>query len=246
MSCFLKANWPFLLYSPGCCDIVRKSLRTGVPVRRKMTLQIKSAEFIKGAARPEGYPSDNLPEIAFAGRSNVGKSSLINVLVNRRGLVRTSATPGRTQMLNFFSVNEQFTLVDLPGFGFAKVPLAVKKDWGIMARTYLENRANLKAVILLFDIRRVPRDEELQLLDWLEELDIPTIPVITKVDKVSRNRRGAQMRPILEATGLPQEAFSFFSALTREGREDILQRIEVALACAESDAELPADSGEEV
>jgi GTP-binding protein len=149
-------------------------------------------------------------------------------------------------MLNFFSVNEQFTLVDLPGFGFAKVPLAVKKDWGIMARTYLENRANLKAVILLFDIRRVPRDEELQLLDWLEELDIPTIPVITKVDKVSRNRRGAQMRPILEATGLPQEAFSFFSALTREGREDILQRIEVALACAESDAELPADSGEEV
>jgi GTP-binding protein len=194
------------------------------------SLQIKSAEFIKGAARPEGYPPGELPEIAFAGRSNVGKSSLINVLVNRRGLVRTSSTPGRTQMLNFFEVNRHFMLVDLPGFGFAKVPVSVKKAWARMARTYLEERSNLRAVILLFDIRRVPREEELQLLDWLEELNIPTIPVITKVDKVTRNRRLGQIRPILEATGLPQEAFSFFSAVTREGREDILQRIEVALS----------------
>jgi GTP-binding protein len=127
-------------------------------------------------------------------------------------------------------------LVDLPGFGFAKVPVSVKNAWGAMARTYLESRSNLKVVILLFDIRRVPRDEELQLLDWLEELNIPTIPVITKVDKVTKNRRSAQIRPILEATGLPQEAFSFFSAHTREGREDVLQRIENALATPESEA----------
>jgi GTP-binding protein len=202
----------------------------------KTSLQIKSAEFVKGAARPEGYPPGDMPEIAFAGRSNVGKSSLINVLVNRRGLVRTSSTPGRTQMLNFFEVNRHFMLVDLPGFGFAKVPVSVKKAWGKMARTYLEERTNLRAVILLFDIRREPREEEIQLLDWLEELDIPTIPVITKVDKVTKNRRGSQIRPILEATGLPQDAFSFFSALTREGREDILQRIEVALS--DDDAEV--------
>lgn len=202
----------------------------------KTSLQIKSAEFVKGAARPEGYPPGDMPEIAFAGRSNVGKSSLINVLVNRRGLVRTSSTPGRTQMLNFFEVNRHFMLVDLPGFGFAKVPVSVKKAWGKMARTYLEERTNLRAVILLFDIRREPREEEIQLLDWLEELDIPTIPVITKVDKVTKNRRVSQIRPILEATGLPQDAFSFFSALTREGREDILQRIEVALS--DDDAEV--------
>lgn len=199
-------------------------------------MQIKSAEFIKGAAKPEGYPPGDLPEIAFAGRSNVGKSTLINVLVNRRGLVRTSSTPGRTQMLNFFSVNQNFMLVDLPGFGFAKVPVAVKKAWGTMARTYLEKRSSLRAVILLFDIRRVPREEELQLLDWLEELSIPTIPVITKVDKVSKNRRSAAIRPILEATGLPEEAFSFFSALSREGRDDILHRIEVALETGDMDA----------
>jgi GTP-binding protein len=177
-----------------------------------------------------------MPEIAFVGRSNVGKSSLINVLVQRRGLVRTSSTPGRTQMLNFFEVNRNFMLVDLPGFGFAKVPVSVKKAWHAMTRTYLENRANLKAVVLLIDIRREPGKEELLLLDWLEELNIPTIPVITKVDKVTKNRRRAQIRPILEATGLPPEAFSFFSALTREGREDVLQRIEVALAEAEPES----------
>lgn len=205
--------------------------------RESLRLQIKSAEFIKGAAKPVGYPPGDQPEIAFAGRSNVGKSSLINVLVNRRGLVRTSSTPGRTQMLNFFEVNQEFTLVDLPGFGFAKVPVAVKNAWGAMARTYLENRSNLKAVILLFDIRRVPRGEELQLLDWLEELNIPTIPVITKVDKITKNRRSVQIRPILEATGLPQDAFSFFSAHTREGREDVLQRIEMALSVEDQEAE---------
>lgn len=193
-------------------------------------MQIKSAEFVKGAAGPQGYPEGELPEIAFVGRSNVGKSTLINVLVQRRGLVRTSSTPGRTQMLNFFEVNRTFMLVDLPGFGFAKVPVSVKKAWNAMARTYLEQRANLQGVVLLFDIRREPGEEELLLLDWLEELNIPTIPVITKVDKVSKNRRRGQIRPILEATGLPADAFSFFSALTREGRDDVLQRIEVVLS----------------
>ena len=150
---------------------------------------IHSAVFDKSATRPSNYPPAELPEVAFAGRSNVGKSSLINVLVNRRGLVRTSSTPGRTQLLNFFTINGAFSLVDLPGYGFAKVPLAVKKDWGPMVRTFLESRTSLRAVIVLFDIRRVPREEDLQLLDWLEEFAIPTIPVITKADKVSRNQR---------------------------------------------------------
>jgi GTP-binding protein len=192
-------------------------------------LIIKQATFVKSATNPGNYPEGGLAEVAFAGRSNVGKSSLINVLVNRRGLVRTSSTPGRTQLLNFFDINGQFYLVDLPGFGFAKVPVALKKQWGPMVRTYLEKRSSLKALVLLFDIRRAPRQEEIQLLDWLEEFEIPTIPVITKVDKVVRSRRESQIRPILEVTGLPRDAFTLFSAVSREGREEIWQRIEMAL-----------------
>jgi GTP-binding protein len=203
------------------------------PLPKRFFVIIRSTAFIKSATRPGNYPEASLPEVAFAGRSNVGKSTLINTLVNRRGLVRTSSTPGRTQLLNFFDINGEFSLVDLPGYGFAKVPLAVKKDWGPMVRTYLERREQLKGVVVLFDIRRVPREEDLDLLDWLEEFELPTIPVITKVDKISRNRRAAQVKPILEATGLPLEAFSFFSALSKEGREDIWERIEDAL-------ELPA------
>jgi len=192
-------------------------------------LIVKSAEFVKSATRPGNYPPAELPEVAFAGRSNVGKSSLINVLVNRRGLVRTSSTPGRTQLINFFSINGAFHLVDLPGYGFAQVPLAVKKEWGPMIRTYLESRESLRAVVILFDIRRVPREEDLQLLDWLEEFEVPTIPVITKADKVGRGQRDRQIKPILEATGLPRDAFTLFSASTREGRDEIWQRIEAAL-----------------
>ncbi len=199
-------------------------------------MNIKSAVFVKSSTKPSNYPEDLLTEVAFAGRSNVGKSSLINVLVQRKALVRTSSTPGRTQLLNFFRINDNFSLVDLPGYGFAKVPLAVKKQWGPMIRTYLETRANLRAVVVLFDIRRVPRDEDLQLLDWLEEFEIPTIPVITKVDKVSKNRRKGQISPILEATGLPLEAFSLFSALSREGRDDIWERVETALGLGAEDA----------
>ena len=198
---------------------------------------IKSAEFVKSATAPAHYPETTLFEIAFAGRSNVGKSSLINVLVNRRGLVRTSSTPGRTQLINFFDINGDFSLVDLPGYGFAKVPLAVKKAWGPMVRTYLETRANLRGVVLLFDLRRVPRDEDLQLLDWLEELDVPTIPVVTKADKVKRGQRAAHLKAIRDATGLPADAFTLFSAVSREGKDDVWARIEAALSGPEARVE---------
>jgi GTP-binding protein len=210
-------------------------------------LHIKSAEFIKSAASLAGCPPPELPEIAFAGRSNVGKSTLINTLVERKGLVRTSRTPGRTQLLNFFAINGEMNLVDLPGYGYAQVPVAVKKAWGPMIRNFLERRETLRAVVVLFDIRRVPREEDLQLLDWLEEFAIPTIPVITKSDKISRNQRAAQLKPIAAATGLELADFTLFSALTRDGRDEIWERIGDALAlpprreldAAESEDESP-------
>lgn len=190
---------------------------------------IKSADFLKSAVKPEHYPEDHLPEIAFAGRSNVGKSSMINCLLGRRALVRTSSTPGRTQLLNFFTVNGAFHLVDLPGYGFAKVPLAVKRSWGPMIRTYLENRSNLRGVVLILDIRRVPSEEDLQFLDWLEEYEIPTILVVTKADKITRGKRQAHLKKLAEACALPTDAFTLFSAVSREGHKDVWERITQAL-----------------
>lgn len=191
---------------------------------------IRSATFVKSATRPDAFPEEELPEIAFCGRSNVGKSSLINTLVNRKALVRTSSTPGRTQLINFFCVNDTLSLVDLPGFGYAAVPLAVKRAWGPMVRGYLEQRPNLRAVLLLFDIRRTPRDEELMLIDWLQAADIPLIPVITKVDKVARGSRQKQVQTIAAATGIAAGEFLPFSALSREGRDAIWQRIDAVIA----------------
>lgn len=193
-------------------------------------MHVKTTEFIKSATRPAHYPEGDLPEIAFAGRSNVGKSSLINVLVNRKNLVRTSSTPGRTQLINFFAVNDAFTLVDLPGYGFAKVPLAVKKQWGPMMETYLSSRPNLRGVVLILDIRRTPRDEDLQMLDWLRTFAVAPLLVVTKCDKVSKNERERQLALIARELKVEKSALTPFSALSREGLEKIWERIEALLA----------------
>ena len=190
---------------------------------------IQSACFVTSAPTAAACPASDWPEIAFAGRSNVGKSSLINSLLNRKGLVRTSSTPGRTQMLNFFAVNEALHFVDLPGYGFARAPRAVRERWQPMIRDYLAGRANLKAVVWLLDSRREPSREDLQFLDWLEEAERPTIPVVTKIDKLSRNELARQMAVITRATGLDREVFTMFSSVTREGCAELWERIGAAL-----------------
>jgi len=192
-------------------------------------MHVKSALFIKSATKPQHYPEGDLPEIAFAGRSNVGKSSLINALVNRKNLVRTSSTPGRTQLINFFDVNGTFTLVDLPGYGFARVPLEVKKQWGPMIEKYLSMRTNLRGVVLIIDIRRIPKEEDLQLLNWLRTFSIPPILVVTKCDKVSRNEREKQLTLIAKELGVEKAALNPFSALSKEGLEKIWAEIEQVL-----------------
>jgi GTP-binding protein len=190
---------------------------------------IQNTYFVAGATGLGNCPDSAWPEIAFVGRSNVGKSSLINTLLNRKGLVRTSSTPGRTQMLNFFAVNEKLHFVDLPGYGFARAPRAVREKWQPMIRTYLSRRENLKAVVWLLDARREPSREDLQFLDWLEEAGRPTIPVVTKVDKLSRNELSRQLAVITGATNLDREAFTTFSAVTREGCAELWERIAAAI-----------------
>lgn len=197
--------------------------------RSSAAMIIQSAIFVAGAPALSSCPVAEWPEIAFAGRSNVGKSSLINTLLNRKGLVRTSSTPGRTQMLNFFAVNECLHFVDLPGYGFARAPRAVRERWQPMIRSYLGRRRQLRAVVWLLDARREPSRDDLQFLDWLEESERPTIPVITKVDKLSRNELSRQVAVISRATGLEQELFTTFSSVTRAGCAELWERIEAAI-----------------
>jgi GTP-binding protein len=187
---------------------------------------VKSSEFVTSAVKPEQYPEPEHPEIAFAGRSNVGKSSLINKLVNRRSLVKTSSTPGRTQLINFFLVNEALSLVDLPGYGYAKVPAAVKKQWGPMVEAYIANRTNLKAVVLLMDIRRTPKTEEFNLMDWLHHNRIPTILVLTKADKLSKTQQNRQRKLAAEIFGINAEDFVLFSAKSGLGKLPLWEMID--------------------
>ena len=198
-------------------------------------IKITSAEFIKSAVWPPQYPPAIMPEIAFVGRSNVGKSSLMNTLVSRKKLAKTSNTPGRTQLINFFAVNGKISFVDLPGYGFAKVAQSVKKDWGDMIEAYLRERQNLAMVIFILDIRRDPSVDDLSLRDWLEHYRIPYISVLTKADKLSNNQAIGQKRLIEKTLGVnDQKRTILFSAKTQKGKEELWQFLENHLASLEN------------
>jgi len=187
---------------------------------------IKSAEFVKSAVKPSQYTSAALPEIAFTGVSNVGKSSLINTLVNRKHLVKTSSTPGRTQLINFFIINKTISFVDLPGFGYAKVPASVRKSWGPMIETYLSTRKTLKGVVLIMDIRRIPGMQELNFIEWLHYYNIPSILILTKSDKLSKIKQKNQHLAIAKALSVNEEELILFSAKSRMGKGGVWKTIE--------------------
>ena len=189
-------------------------------------MKIKSAEFVKSAVKPSHYPPANFPEIAFSGRSNVGKSSLINALLNRKRLVKTSSTPGRTQLINFFVVNNLISFVDLPGYGYAKVPASVQKKWGPMIETYLLTRETLKGVVLIIDVRRTPGIKELELIAWFSHFEIPFILVLTKTDKLSKTKQIKQKIIIAETLNVNKDNLILFSARTGRGKKDVWDAIE--------------------
>ncbi|MEE9258251.1 MAG: ribosome biogenesis GTP-binding protein YihA/YsxC [Nitrospinaceae bacterium] len=189
-------------------------------------MKIISAEFLTGAVTARQYPSGTLPELAFAGRSNVGKSALINSLLNRKKLVKTSSTPGKTREINFFKINGEMIFADLPGYGFAKVPVSIKKHWKKMVEQYLLNRKTLAGVVFILDIRRNPTQMDLDLKDWLESCGIRFVLVATKADKLTRAEVHRQTRKIHSAffEDAPAEII-VYSSKSRRGRKELWNRV---------------------
>lgn len=190
-------------------------------------MKITSAEFVKSAFEKKQWPRDDRPEIAFLGRSNVGKSSLINSLLQRKGLARTSNTPGRTQSINFFLINAAFYFADLPGYGFAKVSKSIRADWGIMAEEYLSDRHQLALCVQLIDARHKPTALDIQLNEWLEHHEKPHVAVATKSDKLSKNDLPGSLKT---ARSLLRGAeIVAYSSTTGRGRDEVWAAISEAI-----------------
>ena len=190
-------------------------------------MRISSARFVKSAKQANDFPKDRKPEIAFCGRSNSGKSSLLNALTKSQGLARTSASPGRTQLINFFLVDGQTYYVDLPGYGYAKVPRGIRDTWGEMIEGYLRNREPLKLAIMLVDSRIPPTDSDQTMKEWLDHFGIPNLVVLTKSDKISRNELTKALR--ICAQTLQTKEIIAFSAITGFGKDAVLKKIRDAI-----------------
>lgn len=185
-------------------------------------MKIKNSTLEKIAVLKEQYPDNNLPEIAFAGRSNVGKSSLINSLINRKNLARTSQKPGKTRTINFYNVNEVFRLVDLPGYGYAAVSKSHRDDWGEIIDRYLHSRENLKEVFLLVDIRHEPNENDLMMYNWIIEMGFSGYVIATKLDKVGKSRLQQYIKVIANKLGIiDRKKIIYYSSETKENRKYI-------------------------
>ncbi len=179
-------------------------------------MKILSAEFVTSAAGPKQFPADSRPQIAFSGRSNVGKSSLINAFLNRKSLVKTSATPGKTQLINFFLINDEFYCVDLPGYGYAKAPRSVVDAWAPMIEGYIKDSPQILVVVVLLDIRREPDERDARLIAWLAHYGVPAFPVLTKADKLKRGEMARARQSIAKKLGLAEPPL-LTSVLTGQG-----------------------------
>lgn len=189
-------------------------------------MDINKSEFLTSAVRRDQYPEGNLPEVAFIGRSNVGKSSIINSLTNRRGLARVSNTPGRTRLANFFVINDEIYLVDLPGYGYAKVSKKEKENLGKINEEYFSSRANLNKVVLLVDSRHKPNQDDIIMYDYIRHFGIPCLVIGTKLDKLKRNEVKRNEKMIRETLGMvPDDQIILYSSLTRENRDQVLEAV---------------------
>lgn len=193
-------------------------------------LVIRSLEFMGGMASVGGWrPESSLPEIAFAGRSNVGKSSLLNRLIHRKKFARVSNTPGRTREVNFFKVNDAFILVDLPGYGYARVSKEQRAEWRPLIEGYMRRSEQLRGIVQLIDVRHEPTTDDRQMLDFLGELGVPTIVVLTKTDKLKPKEKKDRVFAIARDLALDTEQVIPFSAVTGEGRDDLAEAVEALL-----------------
>ena len=202
-----------------------------VTAREADPLVIRRLEFLGGQASADGWkPTSELPEIAFSGRSNVGKSSLLNTLVRRKALARVSATPGKTREINFFRVNDAFHLVDLPGYGYARVSKTARQGWRPLIEGFLRTSVHLRGVVQLVDARHPPSTDDLHMMEFLGSLGVPTVVVATKVDKLSRAERGPKLAALGAQLGVDDDQLIPFSARTGEGRDDLAEAVVSLLA----------------
>ena len=189
-------------------------------------MKIKETEFVISAVRPNQYPTDGLPEIALAGRSNVGKSSLINKMMLRKNLARTSSQPGKTQQLNYYRINKELYLVDFPGYGYAKVSKTQREQFGIMIETYLQQREQLAVQLLVIDIRHAPSKDDQLMYQWLKHYEIPTCIVCTKADKIPRSKWDKHVKIVKQTLEVePNDKLVLFSSETGQGRDELWQHI---------------------
>ncbi|MFB6467955.1 ribosome biogenesis GTP-binding protein YihA/YsxC [Cytobacillus sp. Hz8] len=190
-------------------------------------MKVTSSEIIISAVKPDQYPEGTLPEIALAGRSNVGKSSFINKMLNRKGLARISSKPGKTQTLNFYLINEILHFVDVPGYGYAKVSKKEREAWGKMIETYLTSRDQLKAVVLITDLRHPPTNDDVMMYDFLKYYDIPCIVIATKADKIPKGKWQKHLKVTEQTLDVdPEDTMIIFSSETGEGKDKAWSVIE--------------------